>query len=506
MSVPSTSDIVPPVEVVSLARSAGDVPRDTGRRGRSPKPVGGPQGGPLDTYANKLDTSPGTRFSSRVLNAQIRATVRNISQVARVRKCGHTVRRAAGVGIVADLKLAPENRIAGFRGLYSCASVWACPRCSAVIGIQRAKDVREALQKWRNKGANIPQGRLVPVQGPLLIDDYFDKNTGEEIEPKRKRKMLMEDVWHDPGDAAFLTLTIRHRRKDQLVVLWETISTAWEKLTRGNSTLKRHVPAYIRAAELTYGKNGWHLHLHVLLFVKKGWGGTKDDLEKKRQSIFSSWIQIIHDLNFTVTPKGLDLRMLSNAQDEDQVIDRMAQYLTKESATWDVAQEMTAAKIKKALGENLSMHQILALIHADLNGMKSGYTTKELTQLAAVYMEFELSSHGKRQLTWSRGAKSGLLDHDMTDEELAATADDDATIEDLDTGTGEIAGFTGDAWTRVRDLRIYLQEIAETKESSEMNQALTDLVNDIDPRALYGFYVGDGWNQRLSADEEPRTP
>lgn len=449
----------------------------------------------LDTYANNLDNPLETRFLRREKNAEIRGTVRRISQLPRVRKCGHTVRRAAGVGIVVDLKKDSAKRISGFRGLYSCASVWACPRCSAVIGIQRSKEVRGALEKWRTVGSHIPKGRLVPVEGPANFEDFFDKETGEEIEPKRKRKMLMEDVWHEPGDAAFLTLTIRHRRQDKLVDLWETISTAWERLTRGNSILKRRVPAYIRAAELTHGKNGWHLHLHVLLFVEKGWG---DEIKKVRESIFKSWISIINDLNFTVTPKGLDLRMLSNAEDEDEVIGRMAQYLTKESATWDVAQELTAAHIKKATGKNLSMHQILAVLHAAVTGIETGYTDEEITALRAAYMEFELSSHGKRQLTWSNGAKAGLIDEDVSDEELAeANAEDDGVIDGLDRGTEEIAGFAGDSWERVRDSRIHLQRVVEATNSTEMNQELTAWVQKFGTRALYGFYLGDGWLERL---------
>ena len=462
----------------------------------------GESSAPLDTYANNLDTLPDARFLRREKNAKIRGTVRRITQLPRVRKCGHTVRRASGVGVVADLNQDPAKRISGFRGLYSCASVWACPRCSAVIGIQRAKDVRGALEKWRNEGSNIPKGRLVPVEGPALFEDFFDKETGEEIEPKRKKKMLMENIWHEPGDAAFLTLTIRHRRKDKLVDLWETISTAWEKLTRGNSILKRRVPAYIRAAELTHGKNGWHLHLHVLLFVEKGWG---DDLAEVRESIFQSWISIVHSLNFTVTPKGLDLRMLSNTEDEEAVIDRMAQYITKESATWDVAQELTAAQLKKATGKNLSMHQILAVLHAVVTDIDTGYTDEEITYLRAVYMEFELSSHGKRQLTWSSGAKAGLIDQDVSDEELAGgTADDDGVVQGLDRGTEEIAGFAGDSWERVRDSRIHLQRIVETTKSTEMNQELTTWVENLGTRALYGFYVGEGWRERVKSMEPPK--
>jgi hypothetical protein len=445
----------------------------------------------LDTYANNLDNPLEARFLRREKNAEIRGTVRRITQLPRVRKCGHTVRRAAGVGIVVDLKKDSAKRISGFRGLYSCASVWACPRCSAVIGIQRSKEVRGALQKWSTEGAVIPRRTKYPASR-WPFEKNFDPETGEELEHKVSGTAY---VTHEPGDAAFLTLTIRHRRQDKLVDLWETISTAWQKLTRGNSILKRRVPAYIRAAELTHGKNGWHLHLHVLLFVEKGWG---DEIKKVRESIFKSWISIINDLNFTVTPKGLDLRMLSNAEDEDEVVGRMAQYLTKESATWDVAQELTAAHIKKATGKNLSMHQILAVLHAAVTGIETGYTDKEITALRATYMEFELSSHGKRQLTWSNGAKAGLIDEDVSDEELAeANAEDDGVIDGLDRGTEEIAGFAGDSWERVRDSRIHLQRVVEATNSTEMNQELTAWVEKFGTRALYGFYLGDGWLERL---------
>lgn len=470
-----------------------NTPRGEARSGES---AGG--GAPaLDTYANRIDESPArTRFEKRLDQASLRSSVRKISQLPRVRKCGHTVRRQEGIGIVADMSLPSEKRISGFRGLYSCASVWACPRCSAVIGVTRVAEVRQALRRWRTEGAFIGRRKKLPLIGPLPFDAGFDPETGEEIEPIRPLVWGKEYTRHAPGDVAFLTLTIKHTRKDALEDLWASVSEAWKRTTRGNWMLKTKVPAYIRSAEITAGKNGFHLHLHVLLFVEKGFA---KELVKARKSIFDSWAKAVKALGFSALAKAQDLRFQPD-QDEEDLACKLAQYTTKQSSKWDLALELNGALLKRAGGGNLTPRQMLAVLHAHSTGVETDFNESEISRLRALYMEFELASHGKRQLTWSAGAKKGFLVDEVEDEQLAETLDDDdqEIIDDLDQGTTEIAGFPGASWRYARQLRSQIQYAAETSAPDQVADSLRAVVDSSEDAIFIDLKTGVDWQEHLA--------
>ncbi|WP_144276137.1 protein rep [Pseudonocardia sp. Ae717_Ps2] len=116
-----------------------------------------------------------------------------------------------------------EPGTAGFGGLATCGSVWACPVCSAKISARRSKDL-EQLINW-----NADRG----------------------------------------GTVALLTLTMRHHRGHSLRELRRALSAAWRHLTqsRGWKRWKTDLDMdYVRGVEGTHTDlNGWHLHIHALL-------------------------------------------------------------------------------------------------------------------------------------------------------------------------------------------------------------------------------------------------
>lgn len=342
----------------------------------------------------------------------------------------------------------------------------------------------------------IPRRKKLPLIGPLEFDAGFDSKTGEEIEPVRPLVWGKEYTKHAPGDVAFLTLTVKHTRKDSLEDLWASISEAWKRTTRGNWLFKTKVPAYIRSAEITAGKNGFHLHLHVLLFVEKGFGA---ELVKAKKSIFGSWEKAVKALGFRASKKAQDLRFQPE-QDEEELAYKLSQYTTKQSSKWDLALELNGALLKKAGGGNLTPRQMLAVLHAHSSGVETDFNDDEISRLRALYMEYELASHGKRQLTWSAGAKAGFLVDEIDDEQLAETPDDDAQeiIDDLDQGTTEIAGFPGKSWGYARQLRSQLQYAAETSAPHQVADSLRAVVDSSDNRTFIDLKTGVEWQKHLA--------
>lgn len=512
---------------------------------RTPRPatqgrVADRVGGRLDTYANNLDNPPAglsqstrqgasrpavARLDRRAGTGALRSTIRRVSVLPRVRKCGCTVRRKVGVGLAVDLNQAPGSRVAGFRGLYSCASVWACPRCSAVIGVERAAEIRRAVDKWRSEGAVIPARRLLPVLGPLpepvaLGPSYVNFETGELHEPDFDRAELYSGDYHwEPtkrlgrramevpvsfpaGEVVFLTLTLRHNKGDRLSDLWDALSGAFESLTRGSRIFKDRVHAYTRSAEVTHGANGWHVHLHCLLFVSKDFAAQLRELAPK---VFKTWRDAVAKLGFSAVDEGQDMRLVSDPEKDAAVL---AAYVTKNSTGWDAAQELTASMLKRARGESMTPRDMLAVLHGAVQGKRDALTFN-VEEVAGLYSTFERASHGRRQLTWSVGAREALCGDVLDDEELAAAVDeDDALVEELDQGTPEVCGFAGGSWRFVAEQRHGLQFVAETMSGDDLTP-LVDWVADRmeldDGSERAGFvYFGDAWLDVLAAAERAK--
>lgn len=114
---------------------------------------------------------------------------------------------------------------AHWSGLERCASIWACPVCSAVIRARRADEIDQAAVRWEEAG-----GRL-----------------------------------------AMITVTIPHEEAQPLAETLDQVLSAWRRMTAGTpwQRLKRRygVRGYVRAVEVTYGCHGWHPHIHALFFL-----------------------------------------------------------------------------------------------------------------------------------------------------------------------------------------------------------------------------------------------
>ncbi len=133
--------------------------------------------------------------------------------------------RACGITPVGHVQVGPGWQ----HGLASCKSVHTCPVCSARMRLFRTEEVQRCITWW--------------------------------TEERAETRMAM------------LTLTVRHARCDDLKRLRSGLTTAWSELwkTREGQQLRSKVAHYVRALDVTWGyENGWHPHIHVLLFVEDG--------------------------------------------------------------------------------------------------------------------------------------------------------------------------------------------------------------------------------------------
>lgn len=235
-----------------------------------------------------------------------------------------------------------------YRGLMVCGSVWACPVCAAKISERRRMELSGAVDLWRN------------TRGTVLM----------------------------------LTLTVPHTFGSKSFELLDNLLGAYRSFTSGKYRLSNLVPGYagaVRALEVTHGQNGWHPHLHVIVFTEN----QEVPLTDIEARLRDRWARVVmrHKLG-QINVHGLRLDDGSKA----------ARYASK----WGMAEELTKAHVKEGRQGGRTPW---ALIKDYMQGD---------TQAGALFREFVQVFKGRSQLQWSRGLRQVLgMGEEKTDEEVA---------------------------------------------------------------------------------------
>ena len=188
--------------------------RAAGARGNAPAVLG--------NNTNRVSPAAAENAGSRAQNARqtaykLRDDLRPYAR-ARIAKCGYCRVRS-------DVEIVRANGRATIRGVMRCGSVWECPACSLAVKVRRAQEVVPAVNR------------------------------------------------HGTDRVYLLTLTVRHATGDDLRLTRQGVSGAWQRVQRGapwgRFKDRMGIVGSIRALEVTHGSNGWHPHLHILLFARK---------------------------------------------------------------------------------------------------------------------------------------------------------------------------------------------------------------------------------------------
>ena len=142
----------------SPVRVASDQDHSAQNRARAPQ-------APLENNANNSTPPLTSAFpaseegpegwgSLRDRRYALRTLLWDVSALHRLRGCGRG-RRAAVVGV----RYSPGIG-AGFSGLVTCGSVWACPVCSAKILARRSLELGAGLLAWEAAGGRLVMGTL----------------------------------------------------------------------------------------------------------------------------------------------------------------------------------------------------------------------------------------------------------------------------------------------------------------------------------------------------------
>jgi hypothetical protein len=316
-----------------------------------------------------------------------------------------------------------HGSVAGFAGLATCGSVWSDPVCNAKVMARRAVELGAAVALWQSQG----------------------------------------------GAVAFHTLTMRHHKGQSLAALWDALASAWGKVTSGPPWIKdkqRHrVAGWVRVVEVTLGANGWHVHVHALLFLDGK--QTPATVAALHARMFGRWSRRLVALDLAAPLMvGQDAHLVTDASDGD-----LAAYFTKATdSAHRIGLEVTQTQSKQARSRHKT-HTPWRLLD-DIEDLG-------LADSLDLWHQWERGSKGRKQMTWSVGMRDrlGLL-REATDEEIAeeehGSADDDLVLIDAE------------GWRHLTATPVDLADLLTTTEAG----GLTALRGFLDARSITYTVLG----------------
>lgn len=342
----------------------------------------------------RLEVEPVPVFTRLDDKAEISAKRKKAARFRVINCC----RDRIGAAVQPEVWKSRETGRASYHQVAVCGSVWTCPVCSRRIGLQRQRHVRMAYEAFIG---------------------------GAESGGEGDRR----------GDAVMVTFTLRHGAGDDLAALFERLKGA-DGLQQKTYAYKRLVGykrtvakvkvkvaselgyvGRVSATEVTYGRNGWHPHLHQLWFFERRL--APGEIERLRSELFAVWrdaclkVGLAAPLEFSRSGRalGVDVRRALSADE----------YLTKfgHERQWGVEREMASAHVKRARRGGRTPFQLLA-----------DYARGDQAA-GGLFRVFAEASLGKHQLDFSKGLRARLRELGLdellaSDEELAGKLEDRA--------------------------------------------------------------------------------
>jgi len=277
-------------------------------------------------------------------------------------------------GEKAEVELVKQGERLRFTNVEPCGSVWLCPVCNARISYERRQELTYAVE---NSGAHV----------------------------------------------ALLTVTLSHDKSDRLSDVIKALRKAVNSTKSGRwyqSWLEEHkIIASASSLEITYGRFGWHPHLHILLFMsaKPHPGRIRDQFSERFTRFLAKnghYASAFHGVNVKYAKSDI------------------SGYIAK----WNATDELTAVQKKLGRGLSLTIWEIAKLA---VNGDKD---------CERLWLEYAKATYRKKALTWSRGAKELFGLRDLDDQEVAKMLYPD----EKDCAPVHIVSFTISEWHFILDL------------------------------------------------------
>jgi len=306
---------------------------------------------PLGNNANKVATPEPQAVTNKPVREKLYRIRSKISKEKivsqRTANCGYKT-----IGRHAEINFNPLHGSVNVSNIETCASVWQCPVCRSKIMQKRANELQIIEERFKAEG----------------------------------------------GHTAMITFTVPHYKHQSLKTIQGNhkgktgISGAMARLRQHRAwrSLKKQI-GYIsdcRATEITHGSNGWHQHMHMIIYTHR-----EIDIETTEPVLLNLWADCCEAAQLD-RPNNHGVKITRGA----------SQYIAK----WGAASELTSTTAKEGKNGNMSISEMEATMLTDPDSVKM--TLKE----------YYTTMKGRKLLTWSgHNMRAQFLDTELTDEEIA---------------------------------------------------------------------------------------
>lgn len=248
--------------------------------------------------------------------------------------CGHALSYGSDGMTFTGRKFEDGSVRAGTSGVQTCQRVWLCAVCAAQRARHDAADILKMSLWATSKGYSL----------------------------------------------SMMTLTIRHHAGMKLSTQFDAMPKAFAAIQRRASWrnfVKGPYVGMVRAVEVTHGRNGWHLHFHIVFVMDC----SSHEATKRLSELKPDWLKCLKAVGLEASGKrGFDVRPMANADE----------YLTKFGNPFEIVSQCT----KEGREGNRTAWQLLdAYVHGDLDA-------------ADRWLEYAFASKRRQRVVWSNGLKA----------------------------------------------------------------------------------------------------
>lgn len=294
----------------------------------------------------------------------LQASARELLPRERVADC---LRKPLPTAQRIEIHKSPSQHSAHYRNLLVCGRVWHCPVCAAKISEERRKELSKATKVWTG--------------GLVLVTYTLSHHSGAALETTLSR--LMEAYRFFKAGRAFAAFSGEF---------------GWL--------------GSVKSLEITYGKNGWHPHIHELVFtmntLSDAQTGSFDNQVSKRWRTSAKHVGM-----FASTERGVTVKTADS--DVSDYVSKFGE--TRVKKDWTFAHELTKQVVKRGKMDGRSPTQLL--YDFMIGDIPSG----------RLWQEYAYVVKGRHQLVWSRGMRQTLkMSAEETDDQLADKIPSDSRL------------------------------------------------------------------------------
>ncbi|MEU5547640.1 hypothetical protein AB0G85_35670 [Streptomyces sioyaensis] len=355
-------------------------------------------------------------------------------------------------------------------GLLKCGKIWLCPVCSATIRHGRAEEITRAVVAW------------VAMGGVALLVTFTARHASTD-----KLATLMDAIQGTRADKA--NGVARRPGAYQRLITGGTWAGRPERGLTGIRDRVGYI-GMIRATEITVGQaNGWHPHIHAIVFLGGETAGTRADKQITRvftpsdsamaefeghfRSVWTSHLAKV-DRAFKPSDKhGVDFKKLETVQDAEDLGKYIAKIQDGNKAI-SPANELARGDLKQGRHGNMAPFELLGRLGDLMGGVPEDEADGHGDQpwCRAAWAEYETATKGRRAIEWTRYLRPllGIEGGDTEEDDLDVLAGMDGLSEFRD----GVRVDTG-AWHKVthRALDLATIEAAEDGRWDDVTELVT---------------------------------